>query len=160
MGLDRLPASSERCEALFRREPSELMRPARRLEGGPLEGILLSLDDDLEIRTVLSSANAMTHSTPATAALSARGHFPTEQAALSCRCLLTRSLDHPDNAGHGDDEMGASAEGVRDHPSPTAGPQQRPAACGPPTPLKPCPSRDGEPPWHRSGLRLAQDLRS
>jgi hypothetical protein len=33
-------------------------------------------------------------------AVRARGHFPTEQAALECLFLVTRSLDRPDAARH------------------------------------------------------------
>ena len=49
-------------------------------------------------------------------AVKARGHFPTEQAALKCLYLVTRSLDP---TGHGqatmDDAVEASAQRVRDH---------------------------------------------
>ena len=44
------------------------------------------LDYDVEIRRVLCSTNAIE-------SLNARGHFPSEQAALKCLYLVTRSLD-------------------------------------------------------------------
>ena len=52
------------------------------------------LDYDIEIRRVLSTTNA-TESLNARyrRALKARGHFPSEQAALKCLYLVTRSLD-------------------------------------------------------------------
>lgn len=52
------------------------------------------LDYDLEIRTVICSTNAI-ESLDARyrRAIRARGHFPTEQAALKCLYLVTRSLD-------------------------------------------------------------------
>jgi putative transposase len=52
------------------------------------------LDYDVEIRQVICSTNAIE---PLNAryrrAVKARGHFPTEQAALKCLYLVTRSLD-------------------------------------------------------------------
>src|SRR4051794_10193081 len=52
------------------------------------------LDYDPEIRTVLCSTNAIEslHSRYRRA-VSVRGHFPTEQAAMKCLYLVTRSLD-------------------------------------------------------------------
>ena len=49
---------------------------------------------DAEIRTVLCSTNAIESLNaryPRT--VTVRGHFPTEQAALKCLYLVTRSLD-------------------------------------------------------------------
>jgi putative transposase len=52
------------------------------------------LDYDLEIRTVLCSTNAIESlNARYRRAIKARGHFPTEQAALKCLYLVTRSLD-------------------------------------------------------------------
>ena len=52
------------------------------------------LDYDLEIRKVLSSTNAIESlNARYRRAVKARGHFPTEQAALKCLYLVTRSLD-------------------------------------------------------------------
>jgi putative transposase len=52
------------------------------------------LDYDVEIRTVLCSTNAIESlNARYRRAVKARGHFPTEQAALKCRYLVTRSLD-------------------------------------------------------------------
>ncbi len=52
------------------------------------------LDYDLEIRTVLCSTNAIESlNARYRRAVKARGHFPSEQAALKCLYLVTRSLD-------------------------------------------------------------------
>lgn len=52
------------------------------------------LDYDTEIRTVLCSTNAIESlNARYRRAVRARGHFPTEQAALKCLYLVTRSLD-------------------------------------------------------------------
>ena len=52
------------------------------------------LDYDTEIRTVLCSTNAIESlNARYRRAVKARGHFPTEQAALKCLYLVTRSLD-------------------------------------------------------------------
>jgi putative transposase len=49
---------------------------------------------DLEIRTVICSSNAIESlNARYRRAIRARGHFPTEQAALKCLYLVTRSLD-------------------------------------------------------------------
>jgi putative transposase len=52
------------------------------------------LDYDLEIRKVLCSTNGIESlNARYRRAVKARGHFPTEQAALKCLYLVTRSLD-------------------------------------------------------------------
>lgn len=52
------------------------------------------LDYDLEIRRVLCSTNAIESlNARYRRAIKARGHFPTEQAAMKCLYLVTRSLD-------------------------------------------------------------------
>jgi putative transposase len=52
------------------------------------------LDYDLKIRTLLCSTNAIESlNARYRRAVKARGHFPTEQAALKCLYLVTRSLD-------------------------------------------------------------------
>lgn len=57
------------------------------------------LDYDVEIRTVICSTNAIESlNARYRRAVKARGHFPTEQAALKCLYLVTRSLD-PTGAG-------------------------------------------------------------
>ena len=49
-------------------------------------------------------------------AIKARGHFPSEQAALKCLYLVTRSLDPTAApAGHDGRCGGTSAQRVRDH---------------------------------------------
>ena len=52
------------------------------------------LDYDVEIRRVICSTNAIESlNARYRRAIKARGHFPTEQAALKCLYLVTRSLD-------------------------------------------------------------------
>jgi len=52
------------------------------------------LDYDVEIRTVICSTNAIESlNARYRRAVRARGHFPTEQAAMKCLYLVTRSLD-------------------------------------------------------------------
>src|SRR3954451_18297104 len=52
------------------------------------------LDYDVEIRKVICSTNAIESlNARYRRAVKARGHFPTEQAALKCLYLVTRSLD-------------------------------------------------------------------
>jgi putative transposase len=52
------------------------------------------LDYDLEIRKVICSTNAIESlNARYRRAVKARGHFPTEQAAMKCLYLVTRSLD-------------------------------------------------------------------
>jgi putative transposase len=52
------------------------------------------LDYDVEIRTVLCSTNAIESlNARYRRAITVRGHFPTEQAAMKCLYLVTRSLD-------------------------------------------------------------------
>jgi transposase-like protein len=49
---------------------------------------------DVEIRRVICSTNAIESiNARYRRAIRARGHFPTEQAALKCLHLVTRSLD-------------------------------------------------------------------
>jgi hypothetical protein len=53
------------------------------------------LDYDVEIRTVICSTNAIESlNARYRRAVRARGHFPTEQAAMKCLYFVTRSL-HP-----------------------------------------------------------------
>src|SRR5947209_995901 len=57
------------------------------------------LDYDVEIRTLICSTNAIESlNARYRRAIRARGHFPTEQAAMKCLYLVTRSLD-PTGAG-------------------------------------------------------------
>src|SRR3954447_24298558 len=52
------------------------------------------LDYDVEIRTMICSTNAIESlNARYRRAIRARGHFPTEQAAMKCLYLVTRSLD-------------------------------------------------------------------
>ena len=65
-----------------------------RLWNNAWEEFIPFLDYDIEIRTVLCSTNAIESlNARYRRAVKARGHFPTEQAALKCLYLVTRSLD-------------------------------------------------------------------
>ena len=75
------------------------------------------LDYDIEIRRVLCSTNAIESlNARYRRAVKARGHFPSEQAALKCLYLVTRSLDP---TGRGQATMGdaleASPQRLLDH---------------------------------------------
>ena len=65
-----------------------------RLWNNAWEQFIPFLDYDTEIRKVLCSTNAIESlNARYRRAVKARGHFPTEQAALKCLYLVTRSLD-------------------------------------------------------------------
>jgi putative transposase len=65
-----------------------------RLWNNAWEEFIPFLDYDIEIRTVLCSTNAIESlNARYRRAVKARGHFPTEQAAMKCLYLVTRSLD-------------------------------------------------------------------
>jgi putative transposase len=65
-----------------------------RLWNNAWEEFIPFLDYDVEIRQVLCSTNAIESlNARYRRAVKARGHFPTEQAALKCLYLVTRSLD-------------------------------------------------------------------
>jgi putative transposase len=65
-----------------------------RLWGNAWHEFIPFLDYNLEIRKVLCSTNAIESlNARYRRAVKARGHFPTEQAALKCLYLVTRSLD-------------------------------------------------------------------
>ncbi len=65
-----------------------------RLWNNAWEQFIPFLDYDVEIRTVLCSTNAIESlNARYRRAVKARGHFPTEQAAIKCLYLVTRSLD-------------------------------------------------------------------
>jgi putative transposase len=71
-----------------------------RLWNNAWEEFIPFLDYDLEIRTVLCSTNAIESlNARYRRAVKARGHFPTEQAALKCLYLVTRSLDPTGRGG-------------------------------------------------------------
>ncbi|MEU2032622.1 IS256 family transposase [Nocardia amamiensis] len=70
-----------------------------RLWNNAWEEFIPFLDYDIEIRRVICSTNAIESlNARYRRAIKARGHFPTEQAALKCLYLVTRSLD-PTGAG-------------------------------------------------------------
>jgi putative transposase len=65
-----------------------------RLWNNAWEEFIPFLDYDVEIRKVICSTNAIESlNARYRRAVKARGHFPTEQAALKCLYLVTRSLD-------------------------------------------------------------------
>ncbi len=65
-----------------------------RLWNNAWEEFIPFLDYDVEIRTVLCSTNAIESlNARYRRAVKTRGHFPTEQAAMKCLYLVTRSLD-------------------------------------------------------------------
>src|SRR5512132_4728638 len=65
-----------------------------RLWGNAWDEFIPFLDYDVEIRRVLCSTNAIESlNARYRRAVKARGHFPSEQAALKCLYLVTRSLD-------------------------------------------------------------------
>jgi putative transposase len=65
-----------------------------RLWGNAWDEFIPFLDYDVETRRVLCSTNAIESlNARYRRALKARGHFPSEQAALKCLYLVTRSLD-------------------------------------------------------------------
>jgi len=65
-----------------------------RLWDNAWEEFIPFLDYDVEIRRVICSTNAIESlNARYRRAIKARGHFPTEQAALKCLYLVTRSLD-------------------------------------------------------------------
>ena len=65
-----------------------------RLWNNAWEEFIPCLDYDVEIRRVICSTNAIESlNARYRRAVKARGHFPTEQAALKCLYLVTRSLD-------------------------------------------------------------------
>ena len=65
-----------------------------RLWANAWEEFIPFLDYDVEIRRVLCSTNAIESlNARYRRAIKARGHFPSEQAALKCLYLVTRSLD-------------------------------------------------------------------
>ena len=73
-------------------------RPATRRScgfgGQPGTEFIPFLDYDVEIRRIICSTNAIESlNARYRRAVRARGHFPTEQAALKCLYLVTRSLD-------------------------------------------------------------------
>ena len=75
------------------------------------------LDYDVEIRRVICSTNAIESlNARYRRAVRARGHFPTEQAAMKCLYLVTRSLDpNRDRPHQVDDAVEARDQRIRHH---------------------------------------------
>lgn len=74
------------------------------------------LDYDVEIRKVICSTNAIESlNARYRRAVRARGHFPSEQAALKRLYLVTRSLDPRDRPRPMGDALEACAERLRHH---------------------------------------------
>jgi transposase-like protein len=82
-------AFDELAETWGRRYPA-----ITRLWESAWEEFIPFLDYDVEIRQVLCSTNAIESlNARYRSAIKARGHFPSEQSALKCLYLVTRSLD-------------------------------------------------------------------
>ena len=82
-------ALEEPAEAWGKRYPAVV-----RLWESDWEEFIPFLDYDVEIRRVICPANAIESlNARYRRAIKARGHFPTELAALKCLYLVTRSLD-------------------------------------------------------------------
>jgi len=90
---------------------------AIRLWRNAWEEFIPFLDYDTEARKVICSTNAIESlNARYRRAIRVRGHFPTEQAALKCLYLVTRSLDPTGTRPKAmDDALEASAERVRIH---------------------------------------------
>jgi Transposase, Mutator family len=85
------------------------------------------LSYDVEIRKLLCSTNAIESlNARYRRAIRARGHFPTEQAALKCLYLVTRSLDPPEQAAPDGRCVGNPSSTPSPSPSVTAGRPPRP----------------------------------
>ncbi len=70
----------------------------------------------MEIRKILCSTNAIESlNARYRRAVKARGHFPTEQAAMKCLYLVTRSLDPKGRSDTMGNEVEASPERLRNH---------------------------------------------
>ena len=83
------PAFDELAETWGERYPAIV-----RLWDNAWDEFIPFLDYDIEIRPVLCSTNAIESlNARYRRAIKARGHFPSEQAALKCLYLVTRSLD-------------------------------------------------------------------
>jgi Transposase, Mutator family len=105
--------------ALLGPRDEELLRQLRhRIPPGRLQSQFRDRLYDLEIRKVICTTNAIESLNARNRrAVKARGHFPTEQAAMKCLYLVTRSLD-PKGTGQtrwAMSEMEASPERVRHH---------------------------------------------
>ena len=84
-----LKAFEELSERWGQRYPAVI-----RLWANAWEEFIPFLDYDVEIRKVICSTNAIESlNARYRRAVKARGHFPTEQAAIKCLYLVTRSLD-------------------------------------------------------------------
>ena len=86
-------AAAEALEA-FDAEWGQRYPAAVRLWRNAWQEFIPFLDYDTEIRKVICSTNAIESlNARYRRAIRVRGHFPTEQAALKCLYLVTRSLD-------------------------------------------------------------------
>jgi transposase-like protein len=93
------PAAAEAAMNAFEDTWGSKYRAVIRLWRNAWEEFTPFLDYDVEIRRVLCSTNAIESlNARYRRAVRARGHFPSEQAALKCLYLVTRSLD-PTGAG-------------------------------------------------------------
>ncbi|EFC82235.1 IS256 family transposase [Parafrankia sp. EUN1f] len=93
------PAAAEAAIDDFEEIWGKKYRAVIRLWRNAWEEFIPFLDYDVEIRRVLRSTNAIESlNARYRRAVRARGHFPSDQAALKCLYLVTRSLD-PTGAG-------------------------------------------------------------
>lgn len=88
------PAAAEAAMDAFEETWGKKYRAVIRLWRNAWEEFTPFLDYDVEIRRVLCSTNAIESlNARYRRAVRARGHFPSDQAALKCLYLVTRSLD-------------------------------------------------------------------
>ena len=98
-----------------------------RLWDNAWEEFIPFLDSDTEMRRVIRSTNAIESSNARyRRAVKARGHFPSEQAALKCLYLATRSLDPTGKVGHDGSHGGNPLSVPSRSRSRTVGPDQKP----------------------------------
>lgn len=91
-----------------------------------LEQFVPFLAYDAEIRTVLCSTNAIESlNARYRRAVTVRGHFPTERAAMKCLYLVTRSLDPKGTGRHDEPCAGSQRSTPSRSPSATGCPRQR-----------------------------------
>jgi putative transposase len=90
INADAAAAALDELDAEWGRQYGAIIRLWR----NAWEEFIPFLDYDTEIRQVICSTNAIESlNARYRRAVKARGHFPTEQAALKCLYLVTRSLD-------------------------------------------------------------------
>jgi hypothetical protein len=81
-----------------------VIQPRLHPDKGPAASGTCGADTFIPVTNAIESLNARYQR-----AVRARGHFPTEPAALKCLYLVTRSSTPPDEAGHDGSHAGRSA---------------------------------------------------